>query len=301
MFYTQPRFRPAGDSFIEVELGDEMSFDVNVRVHSLTASIRAAGIDGIVELVPELASMLVSYDPDRVTYERLVDEIRQCAEASGDDANDEMPSRLFYVPTLYFDPWTTECVEAYCRQHTEKVPDPLLLVSENGLKDIAELKRLHSGTEYWAAALGFWPGLCSLLPLDPRCRLNAPKYNPPRTWTPKGTIGVGGGLSCIYPDPTPGGYQIFARTPIPVWDREQRLAAFKESVALFQPGDRVRFVPIDREEYDDIEARVADGSYVHQMVDYQTFSVPRYRAWLQSLDPVTASDGTGPLQETVHV
>ena len=137
------------------------------------------------------------------------------------------------------------------------------------------------------AALGFWPGLCSLMPLDPRHRLNAPKYNPPRTWTPKGTIGHGGAITCIYPDQTPGGYQIFARTPMPIWDREQRLAAFKDSLALFKAGDRVRFVPIDRAEWDEIDAKVSEGTYRHPNVDYQKFSISRYRAWLAEIAPAS--------------
>ena len=105
-----------------------------------------------------------------------------------------------------------------------------------------------------------------------------------RTWTPRGTIGHGGAITCIYPDRTPGGYQIFARTPMPIWDREQRLAAFKDSLALFRAGDRVRFVPIDREEWDAIAATVADGSYRHPNVDYQKFSIGKYRQWLAGLD-----------------
>ena len=71
--------------------------------------------------------------------------------------------------------------------------------------------RVHSGTEYWVASLGFWPGLPFMMALDPRCVLTAPKYNPPRTWTPQGTVGMGGASTAIYPVATPGGYQIFAR------------------------------------------------------------------------------------------
>jgi urea carboxylase len=143
---------------------------------------------------------------------------------------------------------------------------------------------VHSASDYWVAALGFWPGLCSLMPLDPRSRLVAPKYDPPRTWTPKGTIGHGGAITCIYPDQTPGGYQIFARTPMPIWDREQRLAAFKDSLALFRPGDRVRFYSIDRDEYDYIDGKVKDGSYKHNMVAYQRFSIKNYHAWVATID-----------------
>ena len=45
----------------------------------------------------------------------------------------------------------------------------------NGLADVQQFVRVHSGTEYWAASLGFWPGLAFLMPLDPRCRLTALK------------------------------------------------------------------------------------------------------------------------------
>jgi urea carboxylase len=284
MLHSEPRFSPAGDAFIEIELGDEMSFDLNVKVQALAHAIREARVEGVVELVPELASLLLSYDPDRIAYDDVVAEIKRIFAWQSGDGVPEMPSRLFYVALFYFDPWTEECVADYRKTYPDKVPDPELLCQANGLADRAALQRIHSGTEYWVAALGFWPGLCSLMPLDPRCRITAPKYNPPRAWTPKGTIGVGGGLTSMYPDRTPGGYQIFARTPMPIWDKDQRLAAFKDSLALFRPGDRVRFTPIGMDEFEYIDAKVEEGTYQHPMIDYQVFSVARYRGWLCDLD-----------------
>lgn len=283
MHYQEPRFSPAGDAFIEVELGNEMSFDMNIKVQALAFAIRDAQIKGVVELVPELASMLVAYDPDAIAYDDVVMEIKSIFAGLSDESALQLPSRLFYVPTQYFDPFTAACVEEYRKTYPDKVPDPELLCDANGLADRAALQRIHSGTEYWVAALGFWPGLCSLLPLDPRCKLVAPKYNPPRSWTPKGAIGLGGAVTCMYPDRTPGGYQIFAQTPIPIFDKDQRLAAFRDDLALFRPGDRVRFVPIDRDEYDHIASKVVDGTYEHQRVDYQSFHVARYRDWLRGI------------------
>lgn len=285
MIYEQPKFAPGGDRNIEVELGDEMSFDLNFLVHTLSRRVRESGLKGVIELIPELASLQVSYDPDLISYQDLLKEIAALRSLLGDLSQLELPSRIYYVPILYFDPWTRACVEDYCARLAQKKADPDLLVEVNGLRDRSHLRSVHSATEYWVAALGFWPGLCSLMPLDPRCRLTAPKYNPPRTWTPKGTIGLGGALTCIYPDQTPGGYQIFARTPMPIWDRQQRLKAFKSSLALFKAGDRVRFIPIEQGEYDEIAARVEDGSYEHEYVDYQKFSIRGYEAWLAEIAP----------------
>jgi urea carboxylase len=285
MIFDKAEFRPGGDRALLMLLGDEMSFELNFMVHGLARAIRESRIAGVVELIPEMASILVSYDPDLIAYDDLVAELDAIQGAMARSDLDELPSRLFYVPVLYFDPWTRACVDDYRTRIRDKPWDGDLLVELNRLDGLAQLARIHAATEYWVAALGFWPGLCSLLPLDPRCRLIAPKYNPPRTWTPKGTIGLGGAITCIYPDETPGGYQIFARTPMPIWDRRQRLAAFKESLALFRPSDRVRFIPIGREEYDYIERKVADGSYKHPEIGYQRFSSRSYRQWLAGIEP----------------
>ena len=284
MIYDAPRFMPGGDRYIEVELGDEMSFDLNFLVHTLCAVIRQSSLPGVVELIPELASFQVSYDPDRISFDDLAREISALHGQSARGGDGELASRLYTVPVVYFDPWTSACIDDYRTKVADKRPDPDLVCELNNLPDRATLRRVHASSEYWVAALGFWPGLCSLMPLDPRARLFAPKYNPPRTWTPKGTIGMGGALTCIYPDQTPGGYQLLGRTPMPIWDREQRLRAFRDSLALFKPGDRVRFVPVEREEYDWIEARVTDGTYEHPEVGYQTFSVSAYRKWLAEID-----------------
>jgi len=283
MIYERPIFAPGGDRCIEVELGDEMSFDMNFLVHTLCRRIREQRLTGVVELIPEMASLQISYEPDEIGYGDLTREVTALFDSLGDLSSLELPSRIYYVPVLYFDPWTRECVDDYRASLSEKEADPDLLVRVNQLQDRAHLRRVHSATEYWAAALGFWPGLCSLMPLDPRSRLIAPKYNPPRTWTPKGTIGLGGAISCIYPDRTPGGYQNFARTPMPSWDRMQRLKAFRDNPALLKPGDRVRFIPIDREEYDDVAARVEEGTYEHCYSDYQRFSIRAYHDWVRAV------------------
>ena len=64
---------------------------------------------------------------------------------------------------------------------------------------------------------------------------------------------MGGASTAIYPVATPGGYQIFARTPVPIWDPKRRFPVFRDSIVLFRAGDRVRFVPVDREEFDWVE------------------------------------------------
>ncbi|NIB44171.1 allophanate hydrolase subunit 1 [Pseudomaricurvus alkylphenolicus] len=285
MIFEEPRFSPGGDRYLLIEFGDEMNLELNFLGQALAAAIEEQQPAGIIETAPCFASTLVHYEPEILGYADAVALLSELLASLGPSADIELNSRLFYIPAVYLDPWTRECVQDYTAKiNADKQPDPDYVAELNGLNDAAHLARVHSGTEYWVASLGFWPGLPFMMPLDPRCKLTAPKYNPPRTWTPKGAIGMGGASTAIYPEQLPGGYQIFARTPVPIWDADKRFPVFENSICLFQPGDRVKFVPCSVDEFEHYEAQVAAGTYVYNLVEYQKFSVKHYQAWVQSLD-----------------
>lgn len=289
MIYREPKFLPGGDRFVLIEFGNEMNLELNFIAQGLAAIIASQKIAGVVETAPSFASLLIHYDPDRISFEDLRRETTSLVRALGPSDDIVLNSRLFYLPTTYLDRWTRECVEDYCNKIRAKEPDPEFVARINGLADSSQLVRVHSGTEYWVAALGFWPGLPFMMALDPRCVITAPKYNPPRTWTPQGTVGMGGASTAIYPVATPGGYQIFARTPVPIWNTEKRFPVFHDSIVLFRAGDRVKFVPIDEQEFEFVEARVKEGTYVYNVVEYQKFSVKDYKSWIGRLDKPAAS------------
>jgi KipI family sensor histidine kinase inhibitor len=284
MIYDKPDFRPGGDRFMLIEFGNEMNLELNFIAQGLAKSIEKESIKGVVETAPCFASMLIHYDPDLITFDFLKVVLSELISQLGPSDDIELDSRLFYFPTVYLDPWTKECVEDYCEKITKKTPDPQFIAELNNLADTAQFVRVHSGTEYWVAALGFWPGLPFMMPLDPRCMLTAPKYNPPRTWTPEGTVGMGGASTAIYPAALPGGYQIFGRIPVPIWDTQKRFPQFENNICLFQPGDRVKFIPCSVEEFAEAEARVKAGTYIYNVVEYQKFSVKNYKAWVEALD-----------------
>jgi KipI family sensor histidine kinase inhibitor len=267
-----------------IEFGNEMNLELNFMAQGLANVITENQTKGVVETAPCFASMLIHYEPEQIKFKDLQKEMEGLIGSLGSSDEIELDSRLFYFPTVYLDPWTKECVEDYCQKITLKKWDPEFVTELNGLKDVDQFVRVHSGTEYWVAALGFWPGLPFMMPLDPRCMLTAPKYNPPRTWTPKGAVGMGGASTAIYPVATPGGYQIFGRIPMPIWDTERRFPEFKNSICLFRPGDRVKFVPCSVEEFECIEAKVNEGTYVYNVVEYQKFSVRNYKTWLSHID-----------------
>jgi urea carboxylase len=284
MIYERPKFLPGGDRYILVEFGNEMNLELNFIAQGLATALGHERTKGVIETAPCFASLLIHYEPDDVSFGDLVTEVTKLSAALGPSDNLELESRIFYFPTVYLDPWTRECVQDYIAKITAKKTDPEFIAELNGLSDAQQFVRVHSGTEYWVSSLGFWPGLPFMMALDPRCKLTAPKYNPPRTWTPKGTVGMGGASTAIYPEMLPGGYQIFARTPVPIWDPKQRFSVFRDSICLFRPGDRVKFVPCTVEEFDQVEGQIQAGTYEFNLVEYQKFSVAQYKRWVAGLD-----------------
>jgi KipI family sensor histidine kinase inhibitor len=285
MIYDEPKYLPGGDRYMLVEFGNEMNLQLNFTAQGLAGAIAASGLKGVIETAPCFASMLVHYEPMDISFADLKRELGRLIASLGPTDDIELPSRLFYFPTVYCDPWTRAAVEDYTAKiNPEKEYDPAFVARLNGLADTDQLIRVHSGTEYWVASLGFWPGLPFMMALDPRCVITAPKYNPPRTFTPQGTVGMGGASTAIYPVASPGGYQIFARIPVPIWDPKQRFDVFRDSICLFRPGDRVKFVPVSVAEFEAVERQVADGSYEYNVVEYQKFSVSQYKTWVAGLD-----------------
>lgn len=67
-----------------------------------------------------------------------------------------------------------------------------------------------------------------------------PKYNPARTFSPEGAVGLGGAYMCIYPMESPGGYQLIGRT-LPIWNTFGRTAPFSPDTPwLLRYFDQVR-------------------------------------------------------------
>ena len=282
--YDTPKFLPAGDKYMLIEFGNVMNLELNFTAQNLAKAIKDHKVKGVYETSPCFASMLVHYEPEEIKFNDLKNELKSLVDSLGPADDIEINSRIFSFPTVYLDKWTKECIEDYSSKIAKKKPDPELITEFNNLESTEQFVRVHSGTEYWVSAIGFWPGLPFMMALDPRCKLTVPKYNPPRTWTPKGTVGMGGASTSIYPDRLPGGYQIFGIIPVPIWDTKKSFPVFENNICLFQPGDRVKFVPTTYEEFERVSKKVEDGTYDYNIIEYQKFSVKNYKKWLTTID-----------------
>ena len=70
-----PRLLPSGDSAVTVEFSRTIDDAANQRVLALDKALAASPIDGITETVPTYRSLLVHYDPGRISFDALGEKI----------------------------------------------------------------------------------------------------------------------------------------------------------------------------------------------------------------------------------
>ena len=112
-------------------------------------------------------------------------------------------------------------------------PDLADVAARAGLSP-EEVVARHTAARYVVGFLGFQPGFAYLLGGDELLRV--PRLDEPRTRVPSGSVAVAGPYSGVYPRETPGGWRLLGQTSAVLFDPA------RESPALLQPGDRVRFV-----------------------------------------------------------
>ncbi len=229
------RFLPAGDLAVSVELGEEISVEINTRVRALEFLIDQKGVPGVVETVPTYRALLVYYDPSIVGYEALCAQLSTLAEQATTTAMP--PAREVELPCCY---------------EGELGPD-LDAAARRLELPVDELVRLHAGAEYLVYFIGFTPGLPYMTGMPER--IHIPRLETPRTKTPPGSVSIGGTQCCVYSVESPGGFWVLGRTPVRLYDPDAA------EPVLLRPGDRVRFNRIDRAEYDRILARVEARAY----------------------------------------
>jgi KipI family sensor histidine kinase inhibitor len=198
------RFLPVSLTVLLVELAD---LDETL---ALFASLEADPVDGIMDMVPAARTLMIRFRPERLTAAKLAGEI-----AIRDLSARIAPSdRLVEIPVNY---------------DGEDLGD----VSELTGLSVENVIRRHTESTFTVAFCGFAPGFGYLVGGDPM--LQVPRRQSPRTKIPAGSVALAGAFSGVYPQNSPGGWQIIGTTQDKMWD----LA--RDPPALFQPGYRVRF------------------------------------------------------------
>jgi KipI family sensor histidine kinase inhibitor len=230
-----PRFLPAGDGGLVVELGNAIEERINGRVVALDRRIAAARIDGVLETVPTYRSVLVLYDPLRIRARQLAARV---SELIAHDETAAAEPRRWVFPVAYGGEYGVD-LDFVARTHD--------LTTE-------EVVRLHSQAEYRVYMIGFAPGFCYLGGLPPV--LATPRRADPRPRTPAGSVSLGGIQAAIHSIEAPSGWHMLGRTAARLFDLR------REPPFLLNVGDRVRFRAVAPRELERLDALAEKGEIV---------------------------------------
>ncbi len=118
---------------------------------------------------------------------------------------------------------------------------------------IDEIIKIHSESIYKVFFIGFLPGFLYLGGLNEQLFFDR-KPNP-RLNVAKGSVGIGGKQTGVYPSNSAGGWNIIGKTPIDFFNIENRNPCFAKA------GDFIKFKPISLDEFYQLEQEIKEETY----------------------------------------
>lgn len=279
-------YRQAGDRYILLEYGpNELDLRYRFRVHALMEELKARPVDGILELSPGVRSLQINYDSRVIHQTALIDALLAAEERLPPVDTMKLTTRVVHLPMTFEDSGTLDAVKRYretVRDEAPWLPNNVDFIQRiNGLASRDEVSDIIFKTSYMVLGLGdVYLGAPCAVPVDPRHRLLTSKYNPARTFTAEGTVGIGGVYMCIYGMDSPGGYQLVGRT-LPIWNKFLKNPVFAPGEPwLLRFFDQVRFYPVDEEELTRLREDFRAGRATIR-IEEEIFDLGAYHAFLE--------------------
>ena len=218
-----PDIEPLGDSAAIIAW---RALDTNAAWHAVQSAAEHLirhSIEGIVGSAPAFQSLTVYYDCSILNWAELEKWITETLQSVPPTA--EIVRRQIQIPVCYDDEFGIDLANVAAAHDLN--PDDII--------------HLHSNATYVVQMIGFSPGFPYLAGLP--AQLHTPRRASPRIHVPAGAVAIGGEQTGIYSCNTPGGWHIIGRTPLRLFDPE------RDSPCLLRTGDAVRFVIIDRKQF----------------------------------------------------
>lgn len=229
-----------GDHGLAIEFEATVSIAMSQRVQTYYRRLQKAALPAVIAIIPAFCSLTIEYAPELTTFEELSLLLSSLLDTLNPDSLERISQRVLVVPVCYQEPYNLD----------------LNSLSEQCHLSPEEVIAKHTRPDYYIHALGFLPGFPYLGGLDQQLR--TPRLSQPRLKTPKGSVGIAGEQTGIYPLDSPGGWNIIGRTPLILFDPS------RDDPIPFHAGDWIRFEAISFHEFQVISQAIAIGEYEYQ-------------------------------------
>lgn len=224
---------PLGDGALTLTLGDSINESTHRQVQSVWRALSAEPLPGVSEVTPAYTTVTLFFDAARVVAAGAPED--GIVEWLGEQVRERIKN-----PPKSAKAGKTRTIEIPVCYGGEHGPD-LARVAAQARMFPEEVVKRHCAAKFLVHLIGFAPGFPYLggLPKE----LVTPRHAKPRMAVPAGSVAIGGEQTGIYPQVTPGGWNLIGRTPLKLFQPDL------DPPALLRAGDEVRFKSISPEEF----------------------------------------------------
>ena len=216
-----------GDAAVYCDFGKDVNQEINTNVIKYFKNIKDNNIEGITNITPSYNKLIVSFDLTVTNYSK----IKKIIEKIEINDKSEKAKKLLEIPV--------------CCENNLKLDDDRL---EKILKvKFDKILENFFNKEYFCYMTGFIAGMPFLGDINEKLR--AKRLETPRVKVPKGSVGLTEQFCNIYTYESPGGWNIIGNTPLEIFNKDNQ-----DDPALINPGDKVKFKQINKDEYDKIKS-----------------------------------------------
>lgn len=224
-----PKIFPLGLGALTVDFGNEISVPINDQAIALASYFDENRFPGFIEAVPAYSSVAIYYDVVETrrraprfgtAFDAVSDLVYSALHERFDTVKHE--TRLIEIPVDFSDAAALD----------------IGFVGERAELCRSEVIKIFTSKTYRVYMLGFLPGFAYMGDVDER--IVVPRKDSPRAKVPKGSVGIAGRQTGVYPLESPGGWQIVGRTSVDMFTPNV------DALCLLKPGDEVKFLQVDR-------------------------------------------------------
>ena len=230
----QLTYKLFGRSAILVEWPANISQDIIQDIISFERQVKE--IESILDTIIAYNSLLIRYQNPIVDQELAIRQLKNKYTASSYLIKQDQ--FLWEIPVCYDASFGIDLEE----------------IANKKKCSVADIVRLHTETDYLVYFIGFQPGFLYLGGLHQN--LHIPRKSNPRVRVDKGSVGIGGAQTGVYPQSSSGGWNIIGKSPLNFFNMKATNPCFAK------PGDRIQFVAVDIHTFYEIEREVIKQEFI---------------------------------------
>ena len=215
-----------GDTAVYCDFGTEVNETINSNVidyfSHLKKLVEEKKIKGVINLTPSYNKLIISFDLLITNFFEIKEILKNIKIRKGGKKN----FKKIRIPV---------CCDNEHALDFDNLSRKLDLTKN-------EILNFYFKKEYFCYMTGFIAGMPFLGDIDKKIRTD--RLETPRVKVPKGSVGITEQFANIYTFESPGGWNIIGNTPKKIFNKSDQL-----NPTLVQPGDKVVFYQIEKEEY----------------------------------------------------